>query len=232
MSRKKPDIAQYLPMIAKLAWDSWNKLPQHTRRWMDFQDLVQLGIHDFYKFVVPRWKPGKGALSTYLHWSLEKGTFKNLASHLLAQKRKDTKTQSIEDIQDRYKQNGMDFDLERCLKIEVHDNSSDTVNEEHVVSVFSKIAANCSPGLRPHLYTWFLQPQESFELPSIRSKQFKEARRSFIRLARWYGMSRHDCALLLRSENCQKKVMASLIRNRIITVPKVQKKAMAKGAGR
>jgi len=215
----------YLNMVTKAAWKTWRLLPPHTRGWISIEDLVLDGLHWVESKGLKRWDPRKGCLSTVIYrgvWNyfetyyLQKyANHVSNVSHKPNQGRSEHSTISVQDREEFYREQGMEFEFERALGLEV---PSQKVMEQKfldclVVENMLKLHDKAPFRLQKKIQEWFLG-SASWQTKTPKwhtgTNEFVQRAREFRRLADQQGITISDCRHLLSSPTCLDKLSREL----------------------
>ena len=225
MEENRLESFNYLNMVTKAAWKTWRLLPPHTRGWISVEDLVMDGLHWVEAKGLKRWDKKKGCLSTLIYrgvdWYFETFYLQKYANHTTNgiskpnQGRSEHSTISVQDKEQFYREQGMEFEFERALGLEVK--SQKTMEQEFldclVVESMIRLRAKASPELRQKISEWFLGSAHWQEKPitwRTGTWEFSRQAREFRTLAGQQGITIHDCRHLLSSPTCLDKLSREL----------------------
>jgi hypothetical protein len=220
-------------MVAKKASEAYNKLPRHTRNWIERQDFIQDGLIEAMTTVARRYDPAKGtAFSTYLFKGLDL-FYKNLLEPHFADMRYEGRTASIEDLAPGWERRvspetqyqgdsapvvtgswNRQFSTEECF-VGTHFESTpdleDLTDKQHKAErELVKLCTAASPQLRVMLIKWFIQPTETkFHTAG---KRFESVREEFVGLCKQYNITKDVCLVAMQSQRAKTQLASVLAR--------------------
>ena len=180
----RPNLQDYMKLIAQKAWSTWYKLPPQHRSWIDVEDLIQDGILYARFYVLPRFRPHRAKnFSTILFISLE-NFYKNKISDLFRGKRNKCQVVPVSSVQ---------YHLGEC----------DTTEQElKAVQGLLNVISVASPLLRGYLHRWLFAHGKV----TCRGKKSIIAIDELRGLVGKCGIEREDFSYLLHSENWRKRL--------------------------
>lgn len=197
-----PIVLRNVPLIMKQARQVHEKLPRHTQRWLDKDDLVQEGI--IASICDHRYDPRKKTKYTTFMYMVLDCVYKNeVLDKYYAEKRFDGKTSAIEDLLPGWDRK---FSTEEPADISGSEKLPEPEVEMalYVKWVFPLLFKRASPILQRKLYELLVTPTETKFHTS--GRRFKNIQEEFLALCRHYKLGYRECLFAVRSTYVKAKV--------------------------
>lgn len=166
-------LEKFKGLVLKLSWQYWKRLPQHTKVWVDPDDLIE----DAYLYVLSRaadtYDKEKASRCTFL-WV---GVNNLLLNFAMSQQTK--------------KRFGWNVPVE---ELEVIGKPDPSVAGMEARDALNKIYNEASDELKKEMQNWFGPIR-----PRLRTKRVHENRREFLALATKHRLTEDDCRHLMGS---------------------------------
>lgn len=205
----------YINLVAKVAWKHWQRLPAHTRSWISIEDMILDGIRWAETKGMKRWDRRKGAATTVIYIGLSNYYDMAYIEKYCRgnKKRSEHSTISIDAVQQEYRDEGMNLELETVLGLPVSSpkeieavflpNGYDPncLAVEHMVTIYNSAPAELKRKIRDWFlaHAWWQQKEPRWHLES---PKFREQATRFRRLADRNGLTIHECRHLISSPLC------------------------------
>jgi hypothetical protein len=190
LSHTDEEILALRRLIAKKAIESWYKLPEKTRAFVNVEDLIQDGLM-FARKLMLKHDPKRAKFSTVLFHCLE-NRYRRQAEWLNAKKRFDGFALTLEDVE----------------RTAFDKNAELNVINVHVVRAFVSVYFDATWELRESLRRWFIQ-HDTTKIHT-HGKRFNRDKKEFLSLAKKYQLDSNDCRILLSNSKCKSQVVEKL----------------------